>query len=352
MKIANASLQMASSHIATARQEVRESLRMWVGRERPDFEHQRPHRGQSERVQLSDAGKAAQRAEAAEREHDVAEGDPRYKLLVGLIEALTGHKVRIFDAAKLEAARSDAADVPAPPSPAQAARSAGPEQRAGFGVEYDYHASYSETETTTFAASGKVVTADGRQIEFELQFAMQRSYATQTDISLRLGDAQRKDPLVINFAGTAAELTDTRFAFDLDADGATDRINFLQGGSGFLVFDRNHDGKANDGSELFGPSTGQGFAELAAHDDDRNGWIDENDAIYSDLRVWTRDAEGQDQLRTLQAANVGAISLMHVATPFDLKDAANQTLGKVQASGIYLHESGAVGSVQQIDLSV
>jgi hypothetical protein len=31
---------------------------------------------------------------------------------------------------------------------------------------------------------------------------------------------------------------------------------------------------------LFGPQTGNGFAELAEYDEDKNNWIDENDSIY------------------------------------------------------------------------
>ncbi len=39
--------------------------------------------------------------------------------------------------------------------------------------------------------------------------------------------------------------------------------------------------KINDGSELFGTSSGDGFKDLATYDEDENGWIDENDSIFS-----------------------------------------------------------------------
>jgi hypothetical protein len=45
------------------------------------------------------------------------------------------------------------------------------------------------------------------------------------------------------------------------------------------------DGRVNDGRELFGPRTGDGFAELAAYDDDGNNWIDENDGIHDNLSI-------------------------------------------------------------------
>jgi len=126
----------------------------------------------------------------------------------------------------------------------------------------------------------------------------------------------------------------------------------VKSGSGFLVFDRNGDGAINNGREMFGALTGDGFKELAALDDDRNGWIDENDSAYRDLQVWRKNSQGQDDLSTLQEANVGAISLARVATPFAVKDTNNQLQGQIQNTGIFLQETGEAGTIQKIDLAV
>ena len=114
---------------------------------------------------------------------------------------------------------------------------------------------------------------------------MHREYAESTDISIRAGDAKMVDPLVINFAGTAAELSDTSFAFDLDNDGSKEEIATLAPGSGFLALDRNGDGVINNGSELFGPNSGDGFADLAALDSDNNGWLHDNDDAFQSLKL-------------------------------------------------------------------
>lgn len=353
MRIASSSLQLESSHTELQHREVSESLRMWSGNRRPDFERNGNawglNRNPSERVEISDAGRAAQAGEtsAVEESLDAAENDPTLSLIRRLLALLTGEEVKVFDAKELHRDAGMSVQTTAGGEPEQP-------QRAGFGVEYDYHESYTEVEQTTFQATGTVKTADGREIDFNLSLSMARSYHTETDVSLRLGDARQKsDPLVINFSGNAAQLTDQRFAFDLNSDGtASERINFVTGGSGFLAFDRNGDGVVNNGSELFGTKTGDGFAELALLDADRNGWIDENDAAYGQLSVWTKDSSGKDSLQSLQEANVGAISLARVATPFDIKDESNALQGQVRASGIYLQESGGVGSVQQVDLTV
>lgn len=346
MKIAGANLQMASSHAGSRRHEVSESLRMWVGPQRPQSggEAMRPRGPDNDHVSLSEAGKAQA---AGDNEEAALDGDPRLNLIRSMVELLTGYRIRIIDASDLQT-NTEAPALQAPP-PAQAPTSA---PAAGYGIEYDYRESYTETELTTFSASGTVTTADGRAISFSVNLAMSRTYHEESSVSLRLGDAARKtDPLVLNFSGTAAQLTDQRFAFDLNADGRTEQINFVAPGSGFLVFDRNRDGKVNDGRELFGPSTNDGFQELAALDDDRNGWIDENDAAYEQLQVWTRDGEGKDRLQSLADASVGAIALARIATPFDIKNNDNQLLGQIRNSGIFLQENGTAGTIQQIDLT-
>ena len=350
MIIASSSLQLESSHSQFQHREVTESLRMWIGDRRPDFEGNGNALGlrenQAGRVEISNAGRAAQSAEmyAVDEGLDTAENDPVLGMIRKLLALLTGREIDVFDAGELKSDSVPVQDIP----------SQTPPQREGFGVEYDYHESYSEVEQTTFDASGAVRTADGREISFNLSLSMARSYHAETDISLRLGDARQKsDPLVINFSGNATQLTDRRFAFDLNSDGtASEQINFVTGGSGFLAFDRNGDGAINNGAELFGTKTGDGFAELATLDSDNNGWIDENDAAYAQLSVWTKDSAGADTLSSLQEADIGAISLARVATPFDIKDENNALQGQVRASGIYLQESGGVGSIQHVDLTV
>ncbi|WP_153131528.1 VCBS repeat-containing protein [Dechloromonas hortensis] len=352
MKIASANLQMASSHVSLQQHEKRESLNMWVGQRRPNLadENSRPNRSPADTVALSDAAKSAQAAACSASESDAAvDNDPKLNLIRTMLEYLTGRRFKIFDSVDLQPrtesvalgnANTPASQATAPPPP------------AGYGVEYDYHESYTETEQTSFSASGSVTTADGRSISFGLQLSMQRTYHEESSVSLRLGDAARKvDPLVLNFSGNAAQLTNQRFAFDLNADGSKEQINFVGPGSGFLVFDRNSDGRINDGKELFGPTSGDGFQELAALDDDKNGWIDESDAAYQQLQVWSRNAANKDQLQSLTESGVGAISLSRIETPFQIKNYANQLLGEIRSSGVFLQEDGRAGTIQQIDLT-
>lgn len=119
---------------------------------------------------------------------------------------------------------------------------------------------------------------------------LSREFISRNSLSIRAGDALI-DPLVINYGSASASVTRVKYEFDIDADGTLDQISFAGPGSEFLALDLNNDGIINDGRELFGPNSGDGFSDLAEYDLDKNGWIDENDAIYEKLRIWTKDAE-------------------------------------------------------------
>lgn len=347
MRIESSQLLLASTHEFVRQTERDETLRAWRGDRRPDFEGRGP--GRPPRVdtsEISDGARAA--AETQETEASAEDGSglsPKLQFLIALVERLTGQKVRIIDPSNFhgrgEAAAAGAAAKEVASTPA----------RQGWGVEYDLHERVTEAETTAFSASGVVKTADGREISFQLDLAMARASVETTDVSIRLGDAKLKDPLVLNFNGNAAELTDTKISFDIDTDGTADTISFLKPGSAFLFIDRNGDGKATDGSELFGATSGNGFADLSALDGDGNGWIDEADAAFQSLQLWSQDGAGVDVVQDLAEAGVGAISLASVGTPFQVKDAAQQLQGVIRQTGVYLTEAGGVGTVQQIDLA-
>ena len=210
----------------------------------------------------------------------------------------------------------------------------------------------SESESTTFASSGMVKTQDGRSIDFNIEVSMSRAFTSQIN-TLTTQNYIKTDPLVINLDTDIGSVTDQKFLFDLDSDGDEEEISFAGKGSGFLALDRNGDGRIGDGSELFGTKSGDGFKDLAAFDEDGNGWIDENDSIYSKLKVWTKDEDGNDYLINLKDADVGAIYLDNADTQFSLKDGNNRLNGEIKKTGIYLHEStGAAGTLNHVDLAV
>ncbi len=212
---------------------------------------------------------------------------------------------------------------------------------------------YMETENTAYRSSGSVKTEDGREISFDLTVEMSRSFTAEYN-SFMAESYTMVDPLVINLDDNCAELNERTFLFDLDGDGKEEKIHDLRDGAGLLALDRNGDGKINDGNELFGTKSGDGFKDLAAYDSDGNGWIDENDDIFKKLKIWTKDENGKDVLLDLKKADVGAIYLGSAKTDFALKSLkTNETMGMVRRTGFFLKEStGMAGAVQHVDLAV
>lgn len=211
---------------------------------------------------------------------------------------------------------------------------------------------HEEAEDTAFCTSGTVRTADGREISFGLELGMSRRFREETKIENITEIVDLTDPLVINFDGNIAGLSDQKFMFDIDADGEEESISYLQGGSGYLALDKNGDGVINDGSELFGTKSGDGFADLAEYDADGNGWIDENDPIFDKLLIWAKDENGKDELYALKEAGVGAICLQRAATDFSLNSQKDNTQnGQIRSTGIFLYENGNAGTMQQLDLA-
>lgn len=228
-------------------------------------------------------------------------------------------------------------------------RGAGPEGVNGWWVRQTTESAFVKGEEhTAYSSVGTAVTADGRTIDFGISLEMSREFEAAYVVTGK--PEVFTDPLVINLDTDAASLSDVSFYFDLDADGKEEEISTLGKGSGFLALDKNGDGKINDGSELFGAKTGDGFGELSQYDGDGNGWIDEGDEVFEKLKVWTKCGSGEAKLLSLKEAGVGAIFLGSQGTQFTLTGAAGDTRGMVRRTGMYLHEDGRAGTVQHVDM--
>lgn len=360
MKIENSNIQLSGQRIATETRTTRESLSVWIGSQQQGeaTTASRPTQNNlqiADRVSLSSQGLAENQKTKAQQSGEIdtekaLENDPRLQIMKRMLEALTGQKIHLTGISHLESP-NEQQQITSPDANTGTTQAA-PNASAGFGLEYNRVETVYEAEQTTFSAKGIVNTADGKTLNLSVHLTMSREYFEQNEVSVRLGDAVMKDPLVLNFNGQAAQLTDTKFSFDIDSDGTEDQISFVSSGSGFLVIDKNRDGSVNNGQELFGAVTGDGFAELAAYDDDKNLWIDENDAVYKDLRLWTKDESGRNTFSTLTEKEIGAIYLGQTSTGFSIKNSQNQLYGQIKSTGLFLNENGSAGTVQQIDLAV
>jgi len=357
MRIASSALSMTSQHAQAESFSQSEQLQLWAGA--PAASSSAASDSGREYV-LDLSAKASALLNAMNLPPVQCSGDQqtiwqlsdedklKIDLIEKFIEILTGKKVKLIVPEDL---KIGAEKLPKAPAGASSGNPGSASADPGWGLRYSYQAIYKESEAMSFSATGFIATKDGRMLNISLALNLNRSYVSEKNIQILAGNAS-SDPLVINFGAASAVLTKTKFAFDLDADGQAERISFPTSGSGFLALDKNSDGIINDGRELFGPQSGDAFQELAAYDQDGNGWIDENDPIFAQLRIWSKDDSGKDILLVLGQTGIGAIYLGNIATAFALKTAENRQLGRIACTGLFVREDGTAGTVQHIDLAV
>ncbi len=392
MKIASSNIALQSDHSKKEQHYVAETLRVRNG-DNISVETQRTYLGQSEnssqtKVSLSEKAlqllqneqenanknanenananllrRSVQNNNAVQNNEIDAPEDPKLLLIRAIIEAITGKSIKFVGESAANQSDKANSTTPTMANIANIANANGGEVIAvssgntAFGLRYNSNEVIKENETTNFSASGIIKTADGKEIQFQCDLSMQRSFYMDNSTEIFMGaSTDRKslcDPLIINFAGTAAELKNTTFAFDLNADGSAENIQELAAGSAFLVLDKNKDGKINNGNEMFGTQSGDGFADLSVYDEDGNGWIDENDSVYNSLGVWNNSAYG-GKIRSLKEAGIGAIYLQNANTEFSIKDkTTNELQGQIRKTGIFLNEkNGNIGTIQHVDLAI
>ncbi|HMM31113.1 MAG TPA: VCBS repeat-containing protein [Clostridia bacterium] len=355
MKITNASVALKSSHALVAQRTQTQSLTMWnatggslrLSGAKDADDAERAFKVELGTRRFSALGFSVKRLAAAKNKETTEKkeySDIRLRLLEELVYLATGKRLRLRDPSDVFESASQGETGGTPQQPL--------EPLQGFGIVFSSTSTYSEVESMNFSATGTVETADGRSISFDMRLAMERSYYEQHSLEIRLGDAARTvDPLAINLGGGTIGLTGEKFDFDLDGDGKTENISFLTGQAGFLALDRNGDGIINSGRELFGTESGDGFQDLAAYDEDGNGWIDESDPVFSKLKVFNMAPDGSATLISLGSAGVGALYLGAVDTDFSFKQ--GQVLqGEMKKSSVYLKENGTAGTLHHIDLAV
>ncbi|WP_426979609.1 calcium-binding protein [Xylella fastidiosa] len=172
----------------------------------------------------------------------------------------------------------------------------------------------------------------------------------------------RRDPLVLDLDGDGIETVAAgkHILFDHDGDGIKHASGWVKPDDGFLVLDRNGNGRIDDGSELFGADTvlanghkaTSGFEALRDLDSNGDGLFDAADARFTDVRVWrdlNQDGQSQaNELFTLSSLGIASITL----TPTNTEDVDLGNGNLIDNRGTYTRTDGRTGVVGDLQLGL
>jgi len=148
------------------------------------------------------------------------------------------------------------------------------------------------------------------------------------------------DPVVMDLDGDGVELLPIQDGvnFDLWASGHPQAMAWVHPDDGFMVLDRNGNGRVDDGGELFGNVDGlheDGFQHLAALDTDGDRVLSAADDAFAALRVWRdRDSDGVSDPGELERlADLGVDRIPLDAKHTDRVVAGSRVVQEVVATG-------------------
>jgi hypothetical protein len=217
-------------------------------------------------------------------------------------------------------------------------------------IEKSYE--YSRSDSISFSTQATIKTSD-KDIELNLDLSYTKEFYEKHSETLKFEEMHFLDPLVIQYSGESTafdSLSESMsFNFDINSDGTSKELPLLKDGNGFLVLDKNSNGSIDDGSELFGPASNDGFGELSEYDSDGNNWIDENDAIFEDLQIWSKNEKGEDSLIALGQSGIGALYLGDAQAGMAYNKSVNESMAYLKSNSIFLREDGSAGIISSMD---
>jgi hypothetical protein len=252
--------------------------------------------------------------------------DPKIRKMLHAIEALTGKKIEIPSLKREIHPNTNSTSPFIKPN-------------------LEYERIQYESSSLSVSFSGKLQNDTGKEINFSLSIEWREEFFQYEQLSAQ-SEREKNNPLIISF-GPNPPVSSKKIGFNLPKNAHS--LNLLNGDSGYLVLDVNENGKADNGGELFGPQTSDGFLELSQYDSDGNGWMDEGDEIFKQLYLWSPQ-KGRDGMITLKEAGIAAISLSTVNVDFTQKSFINEPVAHYDKAGIAINENGQSNAVFNVEL--
>ena len=151
--------------------------------------------------------------------------------------------------------------------------------------------------------------------------------------------------------------------FDHNGDGVSHRSSWISKEDGILAYDRNGNGKIDDGGELFGNFTQikdkdgnqrlakDGYEALKEFDSNNDGLIDNKDDKFKDLKIWqdtnSNGISDEGELKSLDELGIASLSLNHNEVNEDLGGGNTLSL-----KGGYTKTDGTAHSMGDLNFNV
>lgn len=159
-------------------------------------------------------------------------------------------------------------------------------------------------------------------------------------------------PIILDLDGDGVEMKSikkSKASFDMNGDGIADDTGWTGTGDGFLVIDRNNDGKITHASELSFASEDKDaksdLEALAALDSNGDRVIDAKDARFKELKVWVdADSDGitdAGELKALEEVGITSIGL----TGRNLEGSAKVGDNVLISTSTFTRSNGSTGTL-------
>ena len=159
----------------------------------------------------------------------------------------------------------------------------------------------------------------------------------------------RWDPLVIDLLGDGLDFISvdgSTVQFDLNGDGFRETAGWIGAGTGLVIRDLNGNGLVDNAGELIGNAKHHAYEVLQELDDNNDGVIDADDAVFGELRVWQDlDQDGvtdPGELKTLTELGIERFSVNGVASGIDIDGNLLAFTGTAGGAGSTTFQTGAV----------
>jgi len=174
-----------------------------------------------------------------------------------------------------------------------------------------------------------------------------------------VGSSTISTPIVLRFGVEEVRYGTGGGDFDLTGQGFNVATDWPTAQTPWLAFDRDGDGRIEDGGELFGSATRlvsgrlakHGFEALRELDENGDGAVNSDDSAYASLRIWAdTNADRRSQpgeLKSLSDLGVTSLSVEHrVEQVCD----ARGNCGRERAAFTFVGEDGAAREGEAVDV--